>query len=292
MYFMDNLAMKYIFLWSSGTQFDITHLMDLTAPIGIFDSGIGGLTVLNAIASVMPSESTIYLGDTARVPYGSKSAETVARYARECADFLYQRNVKAIVIACNTATAYALQELQFHFDIPVIGVIEPGAHAALNVSHNKYIGVIGTAGTIASNGYGRMLKSMDASATVISRACPLFVPLIEEGLLNHDITHLTIMHYLHDMMHASMDTLILGCTHYPLLRQALAAYLGDGIHLVDSAQTTAATLHTLLTDQQLLSSEQCPGKHHVYVTDLPMRFEHVAHQFLGHLPISISRIDF
>lgn len=261
------------------------------APIGIFDSGIGGLTVLAAVRATLKHESILYLGDTARVPYGTKSAETVVRYSRECAGFLVERGVKAVVVACNTASAYALPDLASTLKVPVIGVVEPGCAAALKASASRSIGVIGTAGTISSNAYGALLKKLDPSVRVVSRACPLFVPLVEEGWLENDVAEAAARRYLSGLAEEGIDTLILGCTHYPLLAPLIAAQMGKGVRLVDSAETTAIALRSLLQEQHLLAPEGLRPEHRIYVTDLPARFESIAHRFLGGELPHITRID-
>lgn len=265
-------------------------MLDRNAPIGIFDSGIGGLTVLSAVRKALPSENLVYLGDTARVPYGTKSAETVARYASECADFLLKRNVKAIVVACNTASAYALSELTRKFDVPVLGVIGPGAKAAVVASKRRSIGVIGTWGTISSNAYGKALKALDKDICVISSACPLFVPLVEEGWTDNDVTRAAAARYLEGLKNESIDALILGCTHYPLLKEAIAEFMGGGVSLVDSADTTAGALKDLLEGMDLMA-EAGRGSYNLYVTDLPTKFEMIAEKFLGEMPPRVTRVD-
>ncbi len=261
------------------------------APIGIFDSGIGGLTVFAAVRKLLPQESLIYLGDTARVPYGTKSAETVVRYARQCAGFLVERGVKAIVVACNTASAYALPHLADCFDVPVLGVVEPGCDAALKITKRRAVGVIGTAGTIASNAYGSLLKSKDPGVRVVSRACPLFVPLVEEGWVDNEVSFASAERYLKGLREEGIDTLILGCTHYPLLSKIIASHMGDGVKLVDSAQATAHALGSLLAERGLVAKGGAATHNHLYVSDLPARFETIAHRFLeGDLP-QVSRVD-
>lgn len=264
---------------------------NLKAPIGIFDSGIGGLTVLAAIRKHLPNESLLYLGDTARVPYGTKSAETIVRYSKECASFLLERRVKAIVVACNTASAYALPELSKKFDMPVLGVIEPGARAALARSKNRVVGVIGTSGTIASNAYGNALKSMDSKVRVVSRACPMFVPLVEEGWIDNEVAEMAAHRYLDGVHGEGIDTLILGCTHYPLLSKVIQKVVGDKVALVDSAETTAIALGDMLAKNNIAESSKIKPTHQIYVTDLPARFESIAHTFLeGNLP-TVTRVD-
>lgn len=260
-------------------------------PIGIFDSGIGGLTVLAAVKKLLPSESIVYLGDTARVPYGTKSANMVARYARECSDFLVGRGVKAIVVACNTASANALPDLTARLSIPVLGVVGPGAKAALAATKNRIIGVIGTLATIASNAYGNALKAQDTSVRVVSQACPLFVPLVEEGWIENEVTDATTKRYLDGMKGEGIDTLILGCTHYPLLSTTIQKHVGDKVKLVDSAETTAYALKTLLEEKDLSAPRKTPPCHRIYVTDLPARFESIAYRFLGDDLPPVTRID-
>lgn len=259
--------------------------------IGIFDSGIGGLTVFAAVRRLLPNETLLYLGDTARVPYGTKSAETVIRYARECGGFLVERGVKAVVVACNTASAFALPDLAARLELPVLGVIRPGCRAALEASAGKGIGVIGTAGTVGSNAYGSVLKELHPGVRVVSRACPLFVPLVEEGWVENDVARAAAQRYLMGMRREGIDTLILGCTHYPLLKGLIAETMGEGVALVDSADATARTLQQLLSENALAADGRAHSPHHIYVTDLPARFEAIAHRFLeGDLP-QISRVD-
>lgn len=261
------------------------------SPIGIFDSGIGGLTVLAEVRRRLPNESILYLGDTARVPYGTKSAETVVRYARQCAAFLVERGVKALVVACNTASAYALPDLCKSFDLPVQGVVEPGCRAALAASRKKSIGVIGTAGTIASNAYGSTLKSMDPSVRVVSRACPLFVPLVEEGWIDNEVADAAARRYLDGLGSEGIDTLILGCTHYPLLKNSIARHMGEGVALVDSAAVCAGSLEEMLVKKGIAAEPGLASQCHLYVTDLPSRFESIAHRFLDKETPPVTRVD-
>lgn len=252
---------------------------DASKPIGIFDSGVGGLTVFAALQKLLPHESLIYLGDTARVPYGTKSPETVIRYSIEDADFLLQKGVKALVVACNTASAHALSALTEHCNVPVIGVVEPGAEEALRASKKKCIGVIGTEGTIVSGAYERTLKKLHTSVQVISRACPLFVPLVEEGWLAGDVTCQVAKKYLLPLLTFGIDTLVLGCTHYPLLSNLIQSVVGNGIRLIDSAEATAKAVSVELQKQNLLGKNFSPTRH-LFVTDLPARFTSVAETFL------------
>src|SRR5213594_2035657 len=235
--------------------------------IGVFDSGIGGLTVVKALRDLLPNENICYLGDTARVPYGPKSPETVQRYGVELAGMLMGRNAKALVVACNTVSSVALPLLANKFSVPVIGVIVPGARAALQATRNRHIGVIGTRATIRSGAYEKVLHATDNNVRVSSRACPLLVPLIEEGLLNDDVTDQVIMRYLQPLLADGIDTLVLGCTHYPLLSAAIARVLGREITLVDSAKNCATAVQETLDQQSLRSPATERGELHVALTD-------------------------
>ena len=247
--------------------------------IGIFDSGVGGLTVLKEIASLLPEENLLYLGDTARVPYGTKSVETVQHYALEAAEFLVDQGVKLLVVACNTASAVALPLLRERFQLPVIGVIEPGARRAAQ-SRNHRIGVIGTEGTINSNRYSEAIRLLLPDAQISSVACPLFVPLAEEGWAEHEIARLTAIEYLQPLLTANIDTLVLGCTHYPLLRNTLRQVLDDSVTLVDSAEETAKSVQQLFRTEGL-SRLKKGGRSTFFVTDVPARFIRVGEAFLG-----------
>ena len=264
--------------------------MNGSRPIGIFDSGLGGLTVFKAVRELLPDESLIYLGDTARVPYGIRSAETIIRYSGECCTFLAGKNVKAIVIACNTASAHALPSLMGRFSFPLLGVIEPGVKAALAASVSQSIGVIGTPATIASNAYAQKVKEGCARAHVVSLACPLFVPLVEEGWIDNEVTEAVVRRYLGTLRNEKIDTLILGCTHYPLLKNAIAATVNHGVKLIDSAEEVAKTLQRLLTEKNLLEARGVQPTQELYVTDLPARFETIASRFLGTALPPIKRI--
>jgi glutamate racemase len=251
----------------------------VTAPIGIFDSGIGGLTVARAVYERLPHESTVYFGDTARVPYGPKSPETVRRYSLEILDWLLRQDVKAVVIACNTSTAHALETLQQHSPVPVIGVIEPGARAAAAASRSGLIGVIGTAGTIASNAYARAIQRVRPDARVEQRACPLFVPLVEEGWFEHPAAELIAREYLDPMRRAGVDTLVLGCTHYPLLKPLLQRILGPDVVLIDSGEETAGVVVDAL--EQLRAPADSKISHRFAVSDDEARFRQVGARFIG-----------
>ncbi|HIJ97084.1 MAG TPA: glutamate racemase [Desulfuromonadales bacterium] len=249
--------------------------------IGIFDSGVGGLTVLREIMRVLPQEDTLYFGDTARVPYGTKSPETVTRYAGEIGSFLLKRDIKLLVVACNTASAVALPSLKRQMSIPVVGVIEPGARRAVEVTHSGRIGVIGTAGTIRSSAYTRAIKRLQPEAVVYTRACPLFVPLVEEGWIDNQVARLTAQNYLQELKEAGIDTLVLGCTHYPLLKALIAEVMGADVTLVDSAEETARTVAAILAEKQLQRPASEKGNHHYYVSDIPAGFVRVGNRFLG-----------
>src|SRR5881296_1145188 len=236
-------------------------------PIGVFDSGIGGLTVVKALRDLLPNENICYLGDTARVPYGPKSPETVQRYALELAQMLMRKNAKALVVACNTVSSVALPLLTEKFSVPVIGVIEPGSRAALQVTRNRHIGVIGTRATIRSGAYEKALRAADNNVCVSSRACPLLVPLIEEGLLNDAVTDQVIMRYLQPLLAGGIDTLVLGCTHYPLLTNAITRAVRRQIVLVDSAHNCARAVEEMLDRHSLRAAPPKHGKLHVALTD-------------------------
>ncbi|BCG45521.1 Glutamate racemase [Citrifermentans bremense] len=249
--------------------------------IGIFDSGVGGLTVLKEVVRALPQEDTIYLGDTARVPYGTKSPETVVRYSRQIARYLLNRDIKLLVVACNTASAVALSALQQEFSIPIVGVIEPGARAAAAATKTGKVGVIGTAATVASSAYTKAIKRINPEIEVVNRACPLFVPLAEEGWVDNEVARLTAGIYLEDLKKHGVDTLVLGCTHYPILKEVIAEVMGPQVTLVDSAEQTALTVAGILAEQGLLRPRGERGNHHYYVTDIPAGFIRVGNRFLG-----------
>ncbi len=251
------------------------------APVGIFDSGIGGLTVAHAVRAQLPHESIVYVGDTARVPYGPKSPDAVRRYAHEIAGWLVGQGVKAIVVACNTATAHALESLQAALAIPVIGVIAPGARAAITADHDGHIGVIGTAGTIASGAYERAIRALAPGSTVTAQPCPLFVPLVEEGWLDDEVTEAVVRRYLAPLQAAHVDALVLGCTHYPLLKPLIARVLGPGVTLIDSAEETARELAHVLAGRELAASARATPSLRIVVTDAPDAFLRQAVRFLG-----------
>ena len=259
-------------------------------PIGVFDSGIGGLTVVRELMRQLPHESIVYFGDTARVPYGPKSPETVVRYSREITNFLKDQGVKAVVVACNTATAHALPTLKKEYDLPIIGVIEPGSRAAARATKSGNVGVIGTQGTINSGAYERAIAEELPSANIIARACPLFVPLVEEGWLETDATRLIATEYLGDIVEAHVDTLVLGCTHYPLLKRAIGEVVGRQVRLIDSAEETAAETATTLRDQSLAKENSGNPDYRFIASDIPDQFLRVGQRFLGQAIDSVERV--
>jgi glutamate racemase len=258
--------------------------------IGVFDSGIGGLTVLKEILRFLPGEELLYLGDTARVPYGTKSPGTVLRYALEAAGFLVRRRIKMLVVACNTASSVAIAELEDRFSLPVIGVIEPGARKAASVTRSGRVGVIGTEGTIRSGAYTRAIHALDPAIEVFTAPCPLFVPLVEEGWADHQVADLAAREYLAPLIASGIDTLVLGCTHYPLLKKTLRQVLGPGVELVDSAEETALLVGRLLGKNGALRSG-APGWPRYFVTDDPARFEKVGGPFVGSLLKDVELVD-
>ncbi len=251
-----------------------------TAPVGVFDSGVGGLTVAREIMRQLPRENMVYFGDTARVPYGSKSRNNIIRYSRQIIRFLRTKDVKAIVIACNTASALALDAVKEETDIPVIGVIVPGARAAVQATRNKVIGVAGTEATIQSETYTKVIREMCPDAVVIGKPCPLFVPLVEEGFAKHRITEEVIDIYLSDMRQTDMDTMILGCTHYPLLRSRIMAYFGEKVHIVNPAYETAVDLKKILDESGTANLSEEAAAYEFYVSDAAEKFTRLANTIL------------
>ncbi|HUF12056.1 MAG TPA: glutamate racemase [Longimicrobiales bacterium] len=268
------------------------HTPGRESAIGVFDSGIGGLTVVDEIRKRLPAESIVYFGDTARVPYGPKSPETVLHYSREAMAYLLEREVKAIVVACNTATAHAHEVLRGELGIPVIGVIEPGARAAAAATRTGRIGVIGTAGTIRSGAYDRAVRRLVGDrARVYAQPCPLFVPLVEEGLVEHPAARLIAAEYLAPLQKMDVDVLVLGCTHYPLLRPLLAEVMGPDVRLVDSAAETAIEVDRVLSEMDLVRNGGGPPSSEFAVSDMPLRFREVGRRFVGDLIGSVRHID-
>ena len=254
-----------------------------SAPIGVFDSGVGGLTVAREIMRNLPDEHIVYFGDTARVPYGSKSQETVIRYSRQIVRFLQTQHVKAIVIACNTASALALDAIEGELDIPILGVLRPGAKVAAETTKNKRVGVIATESTIRSGMYGRYIKAHDPDITVYGKACPLFVPLVEEGWLKDPVTEEVARRYLKELLEKDIDSLILGCTHYPLIRSLMRKIVGDKVQLVNPAYETALELGRLLTREGLANDggTDCAGeKYQFFVSDAAEKFAEFANSIL------------
>lgn len=283
-------------------------------PIGVFDSGIGGLTVLKEIFKALPAENTIYLGDTARVPYGARSPETVIRYSFENTRFLVSKGIKLLVIACNTASSVSLDEIRKSFDMPVIGVIEPGAKAAVRTTKTNRIGIIGTEGTIKSNSYINAINSIRKSKTktlkehgtkyydryfeivtdemvIFTKACPLFVPLAEEGWTSNDVAYLTAEHYLGGFKKETIDTLVLGCTHYPLLKSVISKVMGENVTLIDSAIETAGETKEILRKQNMEKKSKDRPIREFYVTDAPGRFVNIGEKFLEQKIENIQKIN-
>ena len=249
--------------------------------IGVFDSGIGGLTVVRALMNRLPNENIIYFGDTARVPYGPKSAQVVREYTAQDTDFLLSKNVKMIVIACNTVSSVAVDVVQKRAKIPVVGVILPGSESAVKSSKKKRIGVIGTLTTISSNAYANAIRQIDSSVEVFSQACPLFVPLAEEGWIEHSATELIANEYLFPIKLQKIDTLILGCTHYPILKNVIQKAVGDSVQLIDSGESTAATVEHILEKEGLRNPSTLKANVQFFVSDLPHKFLEIGELFLG-----------
>ena len=258
-------------------------IMDKNAPIGVFDSGVGGLTVAREIMRQFPNERIVYFGDTARVPYGSKSKDNIIKFSRQIIRFLQTENVKAIVIACNTASALALDEMQQEFDLPILGVVKPGAKVAVETTVNKRIGLIGTEANIRSGVDTRYIKSLDDEAKVFEKACPLFVPLVEEGWLHDDITLQVASRYLEELKEKDIDTLIMGCTHYPLIRSTIRKVMGDKVNLVNPAYETAIELKNLLERDNLANKcdvDSPSSMYRFYVSDAEEKFKLFANSIL------------
>ncbi len=255
--------------------------MSVHRPIGVFDSGIGGLTVVHALLRRLPHENIVYFGDTARVPYGPKSPQVVREYAKDDTEFLLSKNVKMIVVACNTVSAVALDVVQKYAHIPVVGVIIPGARAAMAASKKKRIGVIGTVGTISSNAYANAIKLLDERANVFSRACPLFVPLVEEGWIDHKATEMIAKEYLFPFTTEKIDTLVLGCTHYPLLKDVISRALKGSSVLIDSGEATASEVDEVLMNHRLKNPSTEKPNLQFFVSDIPAKFTEIGEKFLG-----------
>ena len=274
--------------------------MDRNLPIGIFDSGVGGLTVYRALHERLPNERFVYLGDTARVPYGTKSLATVERYAVENSRFLEAHGIKLLVVACNTASALALPAIRAAIKVPVMGVIEPGSRAAVEIAQGANIGVIATEATVQSHAYAKAIASMGATGQVIERACPLFVSLAEEGWANSDVTRMVARDYLSEFHKTTLGALVLGCTHYPILRDVISETVGNEITLIDSGEATACDVESLLDSSDLTHEDAlglyqerqlCDDLDHFYVTDAAERFAKVAERFLGSAPSILEAVE-
>ncbi len=253
-----------------------------TRPIGVFDSGVGGLTVVKQIMKVMPHENIVYFGDTARVPYGTKSREAVTKYSKQNVRFLLSKDVKAIIVACNTASSNSLDDLRHTFDVPLFGVVVPGVEEALRSTKNKKIGVIGTAGTVRSGAYERMICEQDEEMQVFSKACPLFVPLAEEGWTDNEVSHQAAKRYLTELVATGIDSLVLGCTHYPLLKRCIGTTVGDAIKLVDPAKATAKQVKRFLEERESLNENDTEGKRQFYLSDQTDTFRFICQKALKH----------
>ncbi len=265
--------------------------MEKEKPIGVFDSGIGGLTVVKRIAASLPEENIVYFGDTARVPYGSKSNYTVIEYSIEDAKFLMQKNVKAIVVACNTASSIAMEELKKMFDVPIIGMIEPGAQTAIKSTKNRRVGVIGTRATISNKAYSNKIKELNPDIEIFETACPLFVPLAEEGWIDHKATYEIAEEYLKDLRKEKIDTLVLGCTHYPILAEVIQKVIGENVQLVDSGIVAAEMIKNELDRTNLHTNSYAVGNQELYVSDIPTKFREVAELFLGKPVKDVKKVE-
>ncbi len=265
--------------------------MEKEKPIGVFDSGIGGLTVVKRLASTLPRENIVYFGDTARVPYGSKSNATVIEYAIQDAKFLMNKNVKAIVVACNTVSSVALNELSKNFNVPIIGMIEPGAGFAVKHTKNGKIGVIGTRATVNNKAYSREIKKHNSEVEVFEKACPLFVPLAEEGWIKKKATYEIAEDYLRELRELGIDTLVLGCTHYPILADVIQEVIGVDVTLVDSGIASAEVVRNELNRVGFETNSNVPGHHDFFVSDIPVTFKEVAELFLGMPVNNIHKVE-
>ena len=271
-------------------------LMSNEAPIGIFDSGVGGLTVAREIFELLPSENVVYFGDVGRTPYGGRSKEIIKQFTRQDIAFLIEQKVKFIICACNSASSVALEDLKHDFEIEMVGVIEPGAKAAVAKTRNGRIGIIGTHATIGSNAYARHIHDHKPELKVFSLACPLFVPLVEEGYIDKEATYLIAQDYLKTMQDVEVDTLVLGCTHYPLLKHVISDIMGDKVTLIDSGEETAREVYRRMSADGLVNPgiSQSPileGEHKYFVSDTPDKFTQVATRFLGRIVDRTTRVD-
>jgi glutamate racemase len=260
-------------------------------PIGVFDSGLGGLTVLKELLKGLPNEQIIYLGDTARVPYGNKSLQTVTRYSFENTRFLLKKDIKLLIIACNTASAYSMEAIKDAFSVPCLGVIQPGARAAVQNTQSAKVAVIGTSGTISSRAYPKAINELAPQIATYEKACPLFVSLVEEGWINNEITEMVARIYLGPLTGQGIDTLILGCTHYPLLKGIIFRIMGPDVQLVDSAEEITKEARNLLKAMNILAPPTAQGGYQMFVTDLPQQFSTIATLFLGQERVHVERIE-
>ncbi|GIW48699.1 MAG: glutamate racemase [Caloramator sp.] len=260
-------------------------------PIGVFDSGIGGLTVVKEIMKILPYEDIVYFGDTARVPYGSKSQETITKFAKQNSRFLLSKDVKAIVIACNTASALALEELNSEFNVPIIGVIKPGANAAVRATKTGRVGIIGTEGTVNSRAYEKMIRRLFKEVEIYALPCPLFVPLVEEGWAEKEVSYMIAKEYLQPFKEFDVDTLVLGCTHYPILTNVIGKIMGEGVTLINPAEETAIELKSILFENGLQNTSKRNAEYSYYVSDNPDKFKRVGGNFLNREIENITKID-
>jgi glutamate racemase len=264
----------------------------MNRPIGIFDSGIGGLTVVKELKKQLPNEQLIYFGDTARIPYGTKSKELIKQFSIENAQFLLQFDIKLLIVACNTASSLAIEALEEHFSLPIVGVVKPGAQAAASKTKNRRIGVIGTPSTINSDAYAQEIKRLLNTETIYSEACPLLVPLVEEGWLDGEITSLTLEKYLAPIIDKDVDTLILGCTHYPLLKDSIERVTRGSMNLIDSGLETAKTVKDILIKEKLINKGNKKNDNFFYVSDNPHKFQKIGSMFLGEELQNVERVNF
>lgn len=265
--------------------------MEKEKPIGVFDSGVGGLTVVKRLIASLPNESIVYFGDTARVPYGSKSNETVIEYSIQNTKFLLHKNVKAVVVACNTASSIAIEVLKKEFDVPIIGMIEPGAISAIRNTMNNKIGVIGTRATINNKAYSNQLLKLNTQLNVFEKACPLFVPLAEEGWIEHRATHEIAEEYLNELRQKEIDTLILGCTHYPILSKVIQEVIGKNVKLIDSGVAASEIVRQEIERIGLSTNSSAKGNISLYVSDISTNFKSIAELFLGQSVSEIIKVD-
>ncbi|MEF9953457.1 MAG: glutamate racemase [Clostridium sp.] len=260
-------------------------------PIGVFDSGIGGLTVAKEIMDILPSEDIVYFGDTARVPYGNKSKLTIEKFSLQISRFLESRNVKAIVIACNTASAFALEAVKNNFSVPVIGVINPGARAAVKATVNQRVGIIGTEGTVSSGAYSKAVENICDNIKIFSTPCPLFVPVVEEGWGETEVSYMIAKEYLQNLKEIEVDSLVMGCTHYPLLNNVVQRVMGEGVTLINPAKETALELKDILIDTGIMNDNTTKGRYTYFVSDNAKKFVTVGERFLNRKIQDIEEID-